>query len=274
MPTESLADKHSFSRRADPGPVEETGLEEAIVETLPRSEEEPSPARIEAFSDGVFAIIITLLVLDLRVPREAALESHSLRGALLKQWPLYVAYVLSFLQVGVVWSNHHTMFHYIRRSDHVLLILNLLLLLCVAVLPFTTAMLAEYARAGHAERQLAAMVYSAALCGAGLFFSAMWRHALRARLVSPRADPHRLQALRFHWMLVPLLYGLAFVLAWFDSRLSIGIYIVLLLYYALPGPSVVRWTARRGARRAALKEAAVSGAEGPRPNADIHGAAL
>jgi uncharacterized membrane protein len=248
-----------------------TDAAEAIVDAIPKPEEEPSPARIEAFSDAVFAIIITLLVLDVRVPREATLESQSLGAALMRQWPLYVAYILSFLQVGVVWSNHHTMFHYIRRSDHVLLVLNLLLLLCVAVLPFTTAMLAEYARAGHAERQLAAMVYSAALCAAGIFFSAMWQHALRAGLVSPHADPHRLQALRFHWMLVPLLYGLAFVLAWVDPRLSIAIYIVLLLYYALPGPSVVRWTTRRGARQAALKEAADAPA-GPRSNAGIQGA--
>ncbi|EHP91635.1 TMEM175 family protein [Methylorubrum extorquens] len=226
---------------------------EVIAEAVPRLEEEPSPARIEAFSDAVFAIVITLLALDLRVPREDALGGQSLGAALMRQWPLYAAYVLSFLQVGVVWSNHHTMFHYIRRSDHVLLVLNLLLLLCVAVLPFTTAMLAEYARAGHEERQLAAMVYSGALCAAGLFFSAMWQHALHAGLVSPRADPHRMEALRRHWMLLPLLYGLAFVIAWLDARLSIAIYIILLLYYALPGPSVVRWQTRRGARLAALR---------------------
>ena len=248
-----------------------TDAVEALAEAIPRPEEEPSPARIEAFSDSVFAIIITLLVLDVRVPREAALESQSLGAALMRQWPLYVAYILSFLQVGVVWSNHHTMFHYIRRSDHVLLVLNLLLLLCVAVLPFTTAILAEYARAGHAERQLAAMLYSAALCAAGLFFSATWQHALHACLVASNADPHRLQALRFHWMLAPVLYGLAFVLAWVDPRLSIAIYIVLLLYFALPGPSVVRWTTRRGARRAALKETAEARA-GPRPSAGIQGA--
>ena len=238
---------------------------DVFAEGLPRPEEEPSPARIEAFSDAVFAIIITLLAIDLRVPREAALEGQSLGAALIRQWPLYVAYILSFLQVGVVWSNHHMMFHYIRRSSHVLLVFNLLLLLCAAVLPFTTAMLAEYARAGHEERQLAAMVYSAALCGAGLFFSAMWQHALDAGLVSPRADPHRLEALRLHWMLVPLLYALAFVLAWVDPRLSIAIYIVLLLYYALPGPAVIRWKTRHGAARAAMKAAAAEAATSPGP---------
>ena len=107
----------------------------------------------------------------------------------------------------------------------------------------------------------------------GLFFSAMWQHALTAGLVSPRADPHRLEALRLHWMLVPLLYGLAFALAWIDSRLSIGIYVVLLLYYALPGPAVLRWTTGRGAaRQAALKERARTGAERPRRSARVESA--
>ena len=216
---------------------------------IPPFEETPSPARLEGFSDGVFAIIITLLVLDIRVPREATLHGEPLDAALLKQWPVYVAYVLSFLQVGVVWANHHTMFHHIRRSDHVLLVCNLLLLLCVAVLPFTTALLAEYARAGEAELRLAALIYSAALAGAGIFFSAIWQHALRAGLVDARADPHRLYALGWHWQLVPLFYGAAFGLAYVDPYLTVGMYMLLLIYYALPGPSVVQWMRMRRMRR-------------------------
>src|SRR2546423_718103 len=92
----------------------------------------PSPGRLETFSDGVFSVIITLLVLDLRVPRVDALPSGRLGAALLQEWPVYVAFVISFLQVGVVWANHHTMFHYIRRTDHLLLVFNLLLLLSYA----------------------------------------------------------------------------------------------------------------------------------------------
>ena len=145
-----------------------------------RAVEEPTPARIEAFSDGVFAIIITLLVLDLRVPREEALRERSLAAALLHQWPVYVAFVVSFLQVGVVWANHHAMFHYIRRTDHRLLVYNLMLLLCTAVLPFTSAVLSEYARAGDAELRVAALLYSGALGAAGVWFSAVWQHALNA----------------------------------------------------------------------------------------------
>jgi uncharacterized membrane protein len=219
---------------------------EAIPGAVP--EENPTPARLEGLSDGVFAIIITLLVLDLRVPPVDSLHGQSLGEALRHQWPVYLAFVLSFLQVGVVWANHHTMFHYIRRTDHLLKVLNLLFLLSVAVLPFTTALLAEYARGSEEERRLAEHLYSGALAISGLFFNAMWRHALRARLVDPRADPHRLYALARHWALVPVFYGLAFVLASLDTRVSMLMYVLLLLYYSMPGPAVVRWmTGRRAA---------------------------
>ena len=218
---------------------------------VPGLDEEPTPARIAAFSDSVFAIIITLLVLDLRVPREEALREGSLVSVLLHQWPVYVAFVVSFLQVGVVWANHHAMFHYIRRTDHRLLVYNLMLLLCTAVLPFTSALLSEYARASDAELRIAALLYSGALGAAGVWFSAVWQHALNAGLVNPRADPHRLRALRNHWLLSPLFYGVAFALALVSPRLSLGISLVLLLYYGLPGPIVVRGMTVRHARAAA-----------------------
>lgn len=221
----------------------------------PRPDEEPSPGRIEAFSDAVFAIIITLLALDLRVPRDDAARVGSLGEALLRQWPVYLAFVVSYLQVGVVWANHHAMFHYIGKSDHLVLVFNLLLLMCVAVLPFTSALLAEYLRGGEAELRIAAMLYSGMLGACGVFFNAVWQHALSARLVKPHADPHRLYALRRHWLLMPVFYALAFALALVNARLSLVMYLLLLLYYALPGPFVLRrvsaWRARVVARAAA-----------------------
>jgi uncharacterized membrane protein len=216
----------------------------------PRPDETLPPARLEALSDGVFAIIITLLVLDLRVPRDLAERGIPLREALLQQWPAYAAYVLSFLQVGVVWANHHTMFHYIRRADHLLRVYTLLLLLCVALLPFTTALLAEYVRGSESDARIAAALYAATLGVAGVFFNAAWRHALRAGLVDPDADPHRLHALERHWLLVPPFYGIAFALAFVSLSVSVGMYVMLLLYYALPGPAVTRWMTARRARAA------------------------
>jgi uncharacterized membrane protein len=228
-----------FRRSAEPEP-------DAL---LLAPDEAPSPARLEAFSDGVFAIIITLLVLDLRVPRVGAFDGHSLAAELLNRWPVYVAFVLSFLQVGVVWANHHSMFHYIRRTDHVLVALNLLLLMFVAVLPFTTALLSEYVRSDVPERRLAALLYSGVLAVAGLLFNAVWRHALKAGLVTAHADPHRLHALRRHWALIPVFYALAFALAFVSVTISVGMYPLLLIYYALPGPAVIRWMTARRARR-------------------------
>jgi uncharacterized membrane protein len=217
-------------------------------ELLPTRDEEPSPARIEAFSDGVFSIIITLLVLDLRVPREALLKGEPLVRALLEQWPVYVAYLLSFLQVGVVWSNHHTMFHHIKRSDHLLLVSNLLLLLFVALLPFTTAVMSEYAQSNPADLKVASFLYSATLCSAGIFFNLIWRHAVRRGLIHPQTDPNRIYALTWHWSLVPVFYAIAFLLAFVNAYLSVGMYVLLLLYFALPGPGFVRWMIGRRAR--------------------------
>ena len=207
---------------------------------VPSPDEEPSPARMEAFSDGVFSIIITLLALDLRVPRDETGRTGSLVEGLLHQWPVYVAFVASFLQVGVIWANHHAMFHYIRRTDHKLLVYNLLLLMAVAVLPFTSALLAEYVRGREADLRIAAMVYSGMLGVCGVFFNAVWHHALAARLVKSHADPHRLYALRRHWLLIPAFYALAFAFATVSPRVSLAMYLVLLFYYALPGPIVIR----------------------------------
>jgi len=213
-------------------------------------QETPSPGRLETFSDAVFSVIITLLVLDLRVPRADALPSGQLAAALVREWPVYIAFVISFLQVGVVWANHHTMFHHIRRTDHLLLVLNLLLLLSTAVLPFTTALLSEYVRGTPDQQRLAARIYSGALMASGVFFNAVWQHALTAGLVNPHANPHHLYALRRHWLLIPVLYGIALLLTFVDVRVSDMMYLVLLFYYATPGPSVIRWITARQARHA------------------------
>lgn len=214
--------------------------------------EEPSPARIEAFSDGVFAIVATLLALDLRVPREAMLRGEPLLSALADQWPVYLAYVASFSQVGVVWANHHTMFHHMRKSDHVLLVLNLLLLMCIAVLPFTTALLSEYARSNLTDLRVAAFIYSALMGIAGIFFVLMWKHADRNGLVQPHTDEHRIVALGLHWLFVPLFYGVAFLLVFVNPYLGMSVYLLLLFYYALPGPVFIRWMTRHRTRKSAL----------------------
>ena len=128
--------------------------------------DEKETGRVEAFSDGVFAI--TLLILDVHVPRDLP-ETTTLGDALLKQWPSYLAFVISFALIGIMWINHHKLFTLIKRSDHLLLVFNALLLLGATVVPFTTSLLAEYI--GHGEQRVAAMVYMGNFFAIAIFFN-------------------------------------------------------------------------------------------------------
>lgn len=203
--------------------------------------EDNSTERLVAFSDGVFAIIITLLVLDLRVPREARLGAGGLAAALRAQWPNYLAFLVSFCIVGVVWANHHTMFRFIRRADHTLVVLNGLLLLCVAVLPFTAALLAEYIRAAPLDERLAAQVYAGTLVVGGVFFNLLWWYPTRAGLCDSAADAAALGRVGRHWVWGPVLYAVAFTLAWVSVPLSLAVYAALILWFGISGP----WLAGR-----------------------------
>src|SRR5258706_5868897 len=97
--------------------------------------------RLEAFSDGVFAIAITLLILEIKVPSLEATSASGLWRALVSHWSSYLAFALSFLIIGIMWANHHNIFRYVRGADHALAMFNLGLLFCVAFLPFPTAVL-------------------------------------------------------------------------------------------------------------------------------------
>jgi uncharacterized membrane protein len=134
--------------------------------------------RLESFSDGVIAVAVTLLVLDIRVP---VLGPHeSLLHALLNDWPHYAAYVVSFMTIGIIWVNHHAMIGRLARADHSIFILNLLLLMSIVLLPFATELMAAYLRASSGQ-SLAAGLYSGAFLLMALIFSALNRHILLAR---------------------------------------------------------------------------------------------
>src|SRR6516225_10920005 len=141
------------------------------------------PGRLVAFSDAVFAVAVTLLVLEIRPPADYTKLLHGL-GAL---WPSYLAYALTFLFIGQVWANHHVMFDHIRAADRVILLLNTLLLMMVAFLPFTTSVLAEAVRSGHGLRT-AAVFYGIAFDATALTFNVVWQYARRHRLLSETLD--------------------------------------------------------------------------------------
>ena len=137
--------------------------------------------RLEAFSDGVFAIAITLLVLDIGVPHGSG---DDLLGALAEQWPGYLAYLVSFATIGAIWFKHTVITDYLERATSVLGRLNLLLLLVVSFLPFPTRVLGEYAGETSPAR-VAVTVYGINLLLASALVSLLWRYAVRAGLVRP-----------------------------------------------------------------------------------------
>src|SRR4249919_3075461 len=110
----------------------------------PKYMEEKGTARLEAFSDGVFAIAITLLILEIKVPGAEELKHTSLTKYLSDQWPKYFAYVFSFLVLGIYWTNHHYLFKLYKRTDHWFNLLNVFFLMTISFLPFPSAILGEY----------------------------------------------------------------------------------------------------------------------------------
>lgn len=194
---------------------------------------EKETGRIEAFSDGVFAIAITLLVLDIKVPRVHELHGASLKHALLQQWPIYLAYVISFLTILIMWINHHKLFTQIRRTDHWFLLINGLLLMVVSVTPFPTALLAEHIR--YPGAVLAAAVYSGFYVLLAVFFNLLWRYAAyRNRLLRPDSDQTFIRTINRQYTLGPLFYLIAFALAFVNVSASVGICLLLALFFALP----------------------------------------
>jgi uncharacterized membrane protein len=138
-------------------------------------------SRIEAFSDGVFAIAITLLVLTISPPT----DYHNLAHQFAERWPALAAYVVSFIVIGIMWLNHHSIFSYFDRVDRNLVYLNLLLLLSVAFIPYPTAILGEALRQGEGTR-VAAVVYSVTMTLNGYSWAALWLYASGRRRLSIR----------------------------------------------------------------------------------------
>jgi uncharacterized membrane protein len=147
--------------------------------------------RLEAFSDGVFAIAITLLVLEISVPSDAG---DDLLDAFVDQWPSYLAYLVSFATIGVTWVRHTAITHYLHGVDTVFVRLNLLLLMLVSFLPFPTGLVAEHINEQDAER-VAATILGINLLLVAVLVSTMWRYAVRRRLVRPDADDQEVQLL-------------------------------------------------------------------------------
>jgi uncharacterized membrane protein len=196
-----------------------------------------SVGRLEAFSDGVLAIVITLLILDIKVPRGAHGDLGTILG---QQWPQYVAYLVSFLIVGIIWLNHHATFNLLARTDHALRVYNLLLLLTVSVLPWPTAVLAEYTRDGTAgDRRVAVVLYGLVSSLMALGFNLVWRHLMRhPELHKAAIDPALLTVRNRRYNLGLFVYPIATAIGLLSVPLFLALMLGLALMYLLPTPDV------------------------------------
>ncbi|WP_018334349.1 TMEM175 family protein [Actinomycetospora chiangmaiensis] len=194
-----------------------------------------SVGRLEAFSDGVFAIVITLLILDIKVPTGA--EGH-LAAALGQQWPQYVAYLSSFFIVGIIWLNHHATVNLLARTDHRLQLHNLLLLLPVSVLPWPTALLAEYTYdADRADQITTVLIYGLTSTAMAVAFNTMWRYLIsRPQLHKPGVSPELLAVRNRRYNLGLLSYPVATAIGLFSVPVFLGLMFLLAALYLLPTP--------------------------------------
>ena len=188
--------------------------------------------RLIFFSDGVFAIAITLLVLNIHIPTTEDAAKSGLASALLSQWPVYLAYLSSFVTILVMWMGHHNLFRYIVRIDYTFLILNGLFLLGVTLVPVPTAILARFVQSSPSESALSAALYSGMFFYLATLFNVIWIYAASgSRLVEGYELP---RAARLRYAFGPLLYLISMGLAFVSVRLSLAIYLILLVYYAWP----------------------------------------
>jgi uncharacterized membrane protein len=184
-------------------------------------------SRLEAFSDGVFAIAITLLILEIRVPAHSANLSH----ALLHEWPSYFAYAVSFLTIGIMWVNHHQLFKFVRGTDRKLLFVNLGLLMLVAFLPFPTAVVAEFIEKSSQARA-AVVLYGTTLTLTAIFWQLLWYWAIdRPHIVGPSADRAGIAAIsRSFWFGVPV-YASGTAVALGSPRAALSFFAAVALFY-------------------------------------------
>ena len=192
-----------------------------------------STNRLESFSDGVIAVAVTLLVLNIEVPPPG--PGHSLGHELLKQWPTYAAYATSFITIGIIWINHHAMIGRLGRADHSILILNLLLLLSIGVLPFGTSLIATYLREGHGQN-LAAAIYAGLFLVMSIAFATLNRHILfrKTHLLRDPLPLERRREILSRGIAGLAPYAIATAVAALSPDLTLIICAAIAVFYALP----------------------------------------
>jgi uncharacterized membrane protein len=192
-------------------------------------------SRLETFADGVMAIAITLLILEVRVP---PVGGRSLTTELAAEWPSYAGYAVSFLTIGIIWVNHHQMFKLIGRVTHGFLMLNVIFLMTIAFLPFPTALVADYIRIPD-SRTTATVVYGLTMVAIAIMFNVVWRSASRdGRLLIDGVDRAGVERISKSYLGGPVAYTVATLLAFVNAFLSLGVFAAMALFWLLPSSGI------------------------------------
>jgi uncharacterized membrane protein len=194
----------------------------------------PTTDRLEAFSDGVFAVAATLLVLNLKVN-----STGGLGHALANEWPHYATYVVSFLTIGIIWLNHHAQFNRIDHPDRTLMIINLFLLMFVTLIPFPTGLLADHLSSG-ADGRAAAAVYAATLLAMSIGFFATYLWAAHKQLFAEWVGEQQVGYLVRRNGAGLLVYAIAIAVAFANATVSLALCGLVALYYLHPGRTPAR----------------------------------
>ena len=204
--------------------------------------------RLEALSDGVFAVAMTLLIVDIRVPSLVPHPSFAtLAVAVLRLWPHFASYAVSFLVVGLYWVSHHLIFDQVRRSDRGLMWLNMIFLLFVVVIPFSTALLGRY----H-DNRFAIIFYAANLIFVGLSLQLVWTYAsTRHRLIDPALDDQIIRLGTARLLAVPIAGAAAAALTFVSVALGTAMYVLFLIAYSWPGKWTPYWSVKTGSGESA-----------------------
>ena len=192
--------------------------------------------RLEAFSDAVMAVAITLLALDLKVDR---VDGMSLRTQLWQQWPSFAAYAVSFFIIGCIWISHHTLFRMATGVDRTVMVANILLLLFVTAIPFTTATYADYAEAGGSDARVAVLAYGIVMAGMSISFTLILRQLLRAGLFKVPLTVTQRRKLLFRYGIGMVVYPAITLVGLFNAPVMLLMYIPVIGYYFGPGSRIL-----------------------------------
>ncbi len=195
---------------------------------------ENSTLRLEAFSDGVFAIAITLLIIEIKVPSHEDLKNQTLFQYIGHQWPKYFAYVLSFINIGIYWANHHYLFKFFKNTNHVFNLLNVFFLMAIAFLPYPAGILGEYIMEPEHTRTAVAF-YAFAMCLPAMGYFMIWIYAINNKsIINIKLSSRFIKSLTLQYAISNLLYIVAFIISFFSAIASITLSVALTLVYLLP----------------------------------------